>query len=95
MYLFNTMKWILLCCSFLSILAFEPVLCINCKHFTKDFFTSNTFGKCKLFPREKNSNYYLVDGKSTPETDNYYCSTARTSDDMCGTKGLFFVKKVK
>lgn len=68
-------------------------ICINCKHFTKDFFNSNRFGKCKLFPRETNSNIYLVDGKSNPQTDNYYCSTARMSDDMCGIKGRLFEKK--
>jgi len=65
----------------------------NCKYFTKDFFTSNTFGKCKLFPRETDGNYYLVDGKTKPGTDYYYCSTARESDDMCGKEGFFFQKK--
>ena len=89
------MKYIvlLLFSLFLQVDSFEPVICINCKHFTKDFFTSNTFGKCKLFPRETNSNVYLVDGKSAPGTDNYYCSTARMSDDMCGIKGRLFEKK--
>jgi hypothetical protein len=87
------MKWILLFSLFVPIFSFEPKLCIHCKHFTKDFFNSNAFGKCKLFPKETNINYYLVDGKSNSETDNYYCSTARISDDMCGTKGIFFEKK--
>ena len=68
-------------------------ICIHCKHFKKDFFTSNTYGKCKLFPRETNSNYYLVDGKSNPVKDYHYCSTARISDDMCGIEGYFFEKK--
>jgi hypothetical protein len=88
------MKWILLFSLFLLVESFEPVICINCKHFTKEFFNSNTFGKCKLFPKETDSNYYLVDGKSNPQTDNYYCSTARMSDDMCGVTGKLFEKKV-
>jgi hypothetical protein len=68
-------------------------LCIHCKHFTKDFCNSNAFGKCKSFPKETDSNYYLVDGKTKPGTDYYYCSTARGSDDMCGKEGYFFQKK--
>jgi len=72
----------------------EPLkICKNCKHFTKEFFNSNTFGKCKLFPIETDSNSYLVDGKTKPGTDYYYCSTARGSDDMCGQEGFFFQKK--
>jgi len=92
----NTMKLIIFFSLMLPIIAFqgEPQkLCIHCKHFTKEFFDSNSFGKCKLFPRETNSNVYLVDGKTNPGTDYSYCSTARMSDDMCGIDGYFFVKK--
>ena len=67
-------------------------ICINCKHFAKEFFNSNTFGKCKLFPREIINFDYLVDGSNNPQVE-YYCSTARMSDDMCGVKGRFFEKK--
>jgi hypothetical protein len=90
------MKLILMLSLLLPLYAFqgEPQkLCIHCKHFTKDFFNSNTFGKCKSFPKETDSNYYLVDGKPNPQIDLYYCSTARMSDDMCGTEGYFFEKK--
>ena len=72
----------------------EPKLCINCKHFSKTVFDQNKFGKCKLFLRETNRNDYLVDG-SKPEFEYFYCSTARSSDDMCGTDGLLFDKKRK
>ena len=90
------MKFILLFTLMLPLYAFqgEPLkICIHCKHFTKEFFNSNSFGKCKLFPRETNINIYLVDGKSNPSTDYHYCSTARMSDDMCGIDGYFFAKK--
>ena len=91
------MKYILVFVSLLlPVFAFQgdpQKLCINCKHFTKDFFNSNQFGKCKSFSKETNSNVYLVDGKSNKHADFYYCSTARTSDDMCGTEGYFFEKK--
>ena len=91
------MNLIILFCYLVPMFAFkgEPQkICKNCKHFTKDFFTSDTFGKCKLFTRETNINDYLVDG-SKPEFENYYCSTARSSDDMCGKDGLLFEKKRK
>jgi len=69
-------------------------ICIKCKHFKNELFISNAFGKCKLFPRETNSNDYLVDGiQKTPNTDYFYCSTARMSEGMCGEKGRLFVKK--
>ena len=69
-------------------------ICINCKHFTKDLFDSNTFGKCKLFPRDIKNNDYLVTGTTKKQQiENYYCSIARGSDDMCGTEGFFFEKK--
>ena len=90
-----TMKFFILIICLFTVDSFEPVICINCKHFTKDFFNSNTYGKCKMFPRETNSNYYLVDGKSNPQIDYFYCSTSRYSEDMCGKKGQFFVKKTK
>ena len=87
------MKIIIILTLLLPLYAFqgEPQkLCIHCKHFTKDFFTSNPFGKCKSFPRETNSNFYLVDGKYNTRKDYDYCSTARMSDDMCGIEGFFF-----
>jgi hypothetical protein len=93
------MKFIVLLLStlLLPIFSFEPIkprLCINCKHFKKTLFDDNKYGKCDLFPREIKNVDYLVDGSSNkPRMDYYYCSTARDSKDLCGRKGLFFVKK--
>jgi hypothetical protein len=90
------MKCILLFCSILSIFAFDPnpKLCINCKHFKKNFWMEKKFGKCTLFPRENNSKNHLVDGKHDIQIDDYfYCSTARSFDSMCGETGIFFENK--
>ena len=27
----------------------KPKLCVDCKHYTKDFFSSNKYGQCSLF----------------------------------------------
>jgi hypothetical protein len=89
------MRCILLVCSILSIFAFnEQKICVNCKHFNKDFWSEKKFGKCTLFPREEISKSYLVDGKHDIKNDDYYyCSTARGFDSLCGEKGTFFEKK--
>lgn len=72
----------------------EQRICVNCKHFNKDYWTKNKFGKCALFPREENNKSYLVDGHHILENDEYYhCSTARSFDSMCGETGKFFEKK--
>lgn len=87
------MKWIMLFSLFLIVDSFEPAICINCKHFTKRFFDDNKYGKCNLFPREIVNWDHLVDGSSNqPVMDYFYCSTARQSENMCGTKGRFFEK---
>ena len=75
------MKSFLLLCSLACVVSLEN-LCMNCKHFKNQFFSDKKFGKCALFPRER-TDYYLVDG-SSPDVDNYYCSTAREFDEMCG-----------
>uniref|UniRef100_A0A6C0KMQ7 Uncharacterized protein n=1 Tax=viral metagenome TaxID=1070528 RepID=A0A6C0KMQ7_9ZZZZ len=73
----------------------EPKLCINCKYYVKDFFSSDKFGKCYLNPTIKD-NYFLVNGKIDNENiDLHYCSTARKFDDMCGEKAKKFVIKDK
>lgn len=89
------MRCILLFCSILSIFAFnEQKICVNCKHFNKDFWSGKKFGKCTLFPRENNSKNHLVVGKHDIQIDDYfYCSTARSFDSMCGETGIFFEKK--
>jgi len=95
MCVFNKMHYFIILFSlFVPIFSFEPRLCINCKHFNKKLFGDNKYGKCDLFPREIINWDYLVDGSNNkPVVDYYYCSTARSSQDMCGEKGFYFVKK--
>ena len=66
--------------------------CIHCKHFKRDSI-DNKYGKCSLFPRLTEDDYYLVDGLHTKETDYHYCATARVSDKMCKKEGIYFEKK--
>ena len=64
--------------------------CKDCKFFKKDFFTETKYGHCTHFPFEPTSNY-LVDGYKDDSAANYYfCSTARSSDLMCGPEGKYF-----
>jgi len=73
-----------------------PKLCVDCKFYTKNFFTLSKFGKCSKFPREETDNYYLVNGKNYNIEDYYhYCSTSRKIHHMCGKEGKFFEKKTK
>lgn len=64
-------------------------LCINCKHFTKDFLSNNEFGKCKNFLDDHNNIGYLVTG--IKNIDYKYCSTARSFEDMCGKEGKYYI----
>lgn len=72
----------------------KPKLCIDCKFYTKGVFTSSEYGKCLLFPKEKENDYFLVNGnKNNDEVEYYYCSTARNSQRICGEEGKFYEKK--
>ena len=77
----------------MNVAAFDK-LCINCKHFKKDIFTPSKYAQCKKFLIiDKNVNY-LIDGKKREETKNmYYCSTARSFDDLCGEDGTGYEAK--
>jgi hypothetical protein len=69
-------------------------LCIDCKFYTKNFFTFSEFGKCSLFATKNEDTNYLVNGKKSDNLDDYhYCATARKFDHMCGKEGKFFEKK--
>ena len=71
-----------------------PKLCINCRFYTKDFFTFSKFGKCSMFPTEPEPEYYLVNGK--PDNNNieyHYCSTSRKFEHMCGKEGKYYEEK--
>ena len=93
------MKCILLLMLFTEIFSSNPIkpkLCCDCKFFTKDFLTSNKYGKCSLFPKDEDedNNNFLVDGiKPTPTYKLSFCSIARTYKDMCGPEGTLYVNK--
>jgi hypothetical protein len=87
----------IVCFNILSLFSANPIkpkLCVDCKFFTKDFFTSNKFGKCSLFPYREYNDSFLVDGiKENKNIEYHYCSTSRMYDNMCGEKGKLFENK--
>ena len=72
--------------------SFEIPLCIRCKHYRKAFLQDSKFGTCALFPFTVKDDY-LVNGVTSKKVVNYYCSTARSSDRMCGEEGKYFERK--
>ena len=67
--------------------------CKDCKFFTKDFLPQIKFGHCSHFPYQP-SDDYLVDGlKDTSPNSYYYCTTARSSERMCGAEAKYFESK--
>lgn len=85
---------ILIFCSIIlpiiSLKQIKPKLCINCKYFITDNNTGK-YGKCSLFPTDQGRIRVLVNGIN--EQDCYYCSTSRSSSDMCGKEGKYYKKK--
>jgi hypothetical protein len=82
-----------LCSIFLPIISskqIKPKLCIQCKHFIPDK-GNGEFGKCSFFPRAECKINYLVNGENKGEY--YYCSTARSSNNMCSEEGKYYKKK--
>ena len=76
----------------MNVAAFDK-LCINCKHFKKDIFTPSKYAQCKKFIIiDKNVNY-LIDGKKEESKNMYYCSTARSFDNLCGEEGTGYEAK--
>ena len=71
----------------------KPKLCIDCKFYTNNIFTGNQFGKCSLFLKENENDYFLVNGINNNKKEYYYCSTSRKSKHMCGEEGKFYNKK--
>jgi hypothetical protein len=74
----------------ISLKQIKPKLCIDCKYFISDNNTGK-YGKCSFFPTDKSRIHLLVNG--VEEQDCYYCSTSRTSSDMCGKEGKHYKKK--
>ena len=95
---------LLIICSILfpvfSMKVTNPKLCIHCKHFITDNYTSK-YGTCSLFPKkeekEKN-NLYLINGikgmYGSVEEKYYFCSTAREFNDMCGEEGKYYKRNI-
>jgi len=70
-------------------------LCVNCKFFVKEFMKDNVYGKCALFTKTDKNVNYLVTGIHDNTDEYYYCSTARTYDDMCGEEGKKYIRRKK
>jgi len=71
----------------------EEKFCKDCKFFKKDFFTETKYGHCSKFPNQPIDSY-LVDGYKDNSPANYhYCSTARSSERLCGQEGKYFEAK--
>ena len=88
------MKYLFIILGLFFVDALKPNLCINCNFYKKDLLTNNKFGKCLLFPQEKTSDYFFVDGiNNKKKIDYHYCATARNLHHMCGEEGQFFIKK--
>ena len=78
---------IILLSTILPILCMKEVkLCVNCKHFQGQ----DVYGRCMLYP--KNDVNYLITGEKNKEY--FYCSTARTHDNMCSIEGKYYKRKI-
>ena len=75
----------------LSVKVSKPKLCIDCKHFVPDR-TNNKYAKCSSFPRKDINPSFLVNG-IIDKDEYYYCSSSRTSSDLCGIEGKMYEKK--
>ena len=98
MYLMNCILLLMLFTEIFSTNPIKPKFCRDCKFFTKDFFISNKFGKCSLFPEEadedEDNKYFLVDGINRNKKPEYtFCSIARKYAKRCGPEGKFYENK--
>ena len=69
----------------------NPKFCVNCRYFipNTDGLTSE-YGKCSIFTYENTK--FLVDG-IIRDTEYFTCSTARSSEKLCGKSGVKYKKK--
>jgi len=71
----------------------QEKFCKDCRFFKKEFFTETKYGHCSKFPNQPTDSY-LVDGiKDLAPMAYYYCTTARSYDQMCGREGKYFESK--
>jgi len=69
----------------------EPKFCINCRYFLPLSDEAKLeYGRCSLF--QYSSSKFYVDGVART-TDFYSCSTARSSNSMCGNHASRYKKK--
>lgn len=92
MYLFLLLNLFLFSVSITNSRQLKPKFCINCKYYIPSQQNKANFGKCALFPSQQAD--FLVSGTENPE-NYYYCSTARSWQDMCGKNATRYVKKYK
>ena len=73
----------------------QPKVCRDCKHLLESgWFSNNEFAKCAKFIKPNHSLDHLVTGKQQQDKiEYYYCSTARSNEDMCGIEGIQFELK--
>lgn len=70
--------------------------CLNCRYFLDNTNTGIQFGKCSQFPHIIQDNSYLITGTSIyQEIDYHFCSTARSSETMCGKEGKMYKRKYR
>lgn len=77
--------------------SYKKPFCKNCKHFIKNDL-NDIYSKCSLFENsfyvDKDKFNSLVTGKKyNSDSQFYYCSTARESEEKCGIDGKFFTPK--
>jgi hypothetical protein len=79
---------------FFTVTCTKPKLCINCKYYINmsDLKSNIFYGKCLLSPKNNNNDIkFLVSGERIIEYN--YCSTSRSSENMCGKEGKLHVRK--
>ena len=89
----NIHIFLVICYIVLPVFSFNeitPKFCVNCKFFTNSFMKNNIYGKCSLFPKTEHNIDYLVTG-TDKNIEFYYCSVARSSDNMCGKEGKKYI----
>jgi len=65
--------------------------CVNCRYFIPNTDgLKSEYGKCSVFPYENTK--FLVDG-IIRDTEFFTCSTARSSEKLCGKNGNRYKKK--
>jgi hypothetical protein len=71
-----------------------PKFCVNCVHFTTDKNLGDAYGTCNLFPvKEQDTNFLITGEHKINPVENYFCSSARTFNWLCGERGRLFFPK--